>query len=460
MENQVQNLEKTVSQRTADLLAAKEAAEAASRAKSDFLANMSHEIRTPLNGVVGMLELMLGTNLDATQQRYIRTARTSSDCLLSVINDILDFSKIEAGKVELDCTPFNLLELVEETAETFAARAEEKGLELCCDVAPEVPQNLLGDPDRLRQILVNLLSNAIKFTEQGHVLIKVARIAEGTGDSLLHFSVSDTGIGIPEDRLPRLFQSFSQADSSTTRRYGGTGLGLVLCKHLAQLFGGKVGVESVPSQGSTFWFTARLVAAPSEGRPRSDLPSKAGLRVLVVDDNAVNREIVAANLGAWGFEAAMADSGARALAILDEASRGRKRFDLAILDMQMPGMDGQQLAAALRCRGECDAMPLLILTSMSDPVHSADMARLRIHRVLTKPVRQSRLFDAMMDALADPSAAPPGGKAESSPPPAVCVPSRRRGRDPPRGRQFDQPVGGPRNPPQARPRVPRGEQWT
>ena len=301
-------------------------------------------------------------------------------------------------------------------------------MELCCDVAPDVPHNLLGDPDRLRQILVNLLSNAIKFTERGHVLVKVARVAEGPTDSLLHFSVSDTGIGIPEDRLPRLFQSFSQADSSTTRRYGGTGLGLVLCKHLAQLFGGKVGVDSLPSQGSTFWFTARLTAAPAAGRPQSEVESKAGLRVLVVDDNAVNREIVAANLQAWGFDASLADSGTRALAILDEARQRQNRFDLAILDMQMPEMDGRQLAAEMRCRTDSVGVPLLILTSMSDPVHADDMARLGIHRVLTKPVRQSRLFDAMMDALADPSVAASRGDAETRPLPAVCVPSRRRGR--------------------------------
>ncbi|HEV3416660.1 MAG TPA: response regulator, partial [Pirellulales bacterium] len=380
----------------------KEAAELASRAKSEFLANMSHEIRTPLNGVIGMLELLSGTNLDTRQQRYARIARSSADSLLSLINDILDFSKIEAGKLELDHTDFDLHQLVEDMSEIFAQRAEDKKLELACHVRHDVPAAVRGDPDRLRQVLVNLTNNAIKFTERGEVVIRVSLETETPGDAVVRIEVSDTGIGIPPDRMNRLFKTFSQVDASTTRRYGGTGLGLAVCKQLVELQGGAIGVESEPGRGSTFFFTIRLEKQPAADR-KSKLPLElTGLRVLAVDDNATNLEILEAQLAAWKFDYATAKNGPEALRKLEEAAAAGKPFRLGILDMQMPEMDGLQLAAAIKSRPAIANVLLIMLTSIGESMAAERMNEFGLAAHLTKPARQSRLFDAIIAAAAHP----------------------------------------------------------
>jgi Amt family ammonium transporter len=376
----------------------KEAAEAANRAKSEFLANMSHEIRTPLNGVIGMLELLSATAEDPQQQRYLRVARTSSDALLSVINDVLDFSKIEAGQLELEEIDFDLGHLVEDISEMFAQRVQAKGLELACSIDSDVPAAVRGDPDRLRQVLVNLTNNAVKFTDWGEVVIRVRLEAETAEDVVVHFAVSDTGIGIPADRLDRLFKSFSQVDASTTRKYGGTGLGLAVCKQLVELQGGSIGVQSTSGQGSTFHFTIRL-ERQTVTSASSPLPgSLEGMRFLIVDDNATNREILAAQLAGWQFDFAAADSGAEAIRLLNEAVASDRPFRLALIDMQMPEMDGLQLATAVKSNPALSDTVLVMLTSMGEPMSPERMAIHGLAGYMTKPVRQSRLLDAIIDA--------------------------------------------------------------
>jgi Amt family ammonium transporter len=378
----------------------KEAAEAANRAKSEFLANMSHEIRTPLNGVIGMLELLSATAADPQQQRYLRVARTSSDALLGVINDILDFSKIEAGQLELDQVDFDLGGLVEDVSEMFAQRVQAKGLELACSIDADVPAAVCGDPDRLRQVLVNLTNNAVKFTDRGEVVIRV-RLAEQTADEIVvQFSVNDTGIGIPADRLDRLFKSFSQVDPSATRKYGGTGLGLAVCKQLVELQGGTVGVTSVSGTGSTFHFTVRLKKQPVASERSPPPLGLDGMRFLIVDDNATNREILAAEFTAWQFDFALAANGAEALRLMEEAATTERPFRLAIIDMQMPEMDGLQLATAIKARPALRETVLVMLTSMAEPMSPERLATHGLSGYLTKPVRQSRLFDAVLDAAA------------------------------------------------------------
>ncbi len=405
----------------------KEAAEAASRAKSEFLANMSHEIRTPLNGIIGMIDLMTGTGLDARQQRYCRIAKSSADALLSLINDILDFSKIEAGKLELDDVSFNLPVLIEDTVEMFVPRAESKGVELVSHIQPGVASAVRGDPDRLRQVLVNLVNNAMKFTETGEVVIRVEAAEEKTpsGGVALRFSVSDTGIGIPRDKLDRLFRSFSQVDASTTRRFGGTGLGLAICKQLTELMGGRIGVESTEGEGSTFWFTA-VFGASVENTPQPRILSEdfRGMRVLIVDDNATNREILDQQLTSWEFKVSCAASAAEALEVMRTATRQGEPHRLAILDMMMPEVDGKELAEQIHADPALSDTKMMVLTSMGDALSPVEMVRLGISGVLTKPVRQSRLYDAIVDTLADDRAAPVEGR-----PPAAEVHTAARQRD-------------------------------
>lgn len=397
-QTRVGSLEEAVQRRSVELVAAKDAAEQGSRAKSEFLANMSHEIRTPMNGIVGMLELLSTTSLSNEQQRFVHGAQASVDCLLSLINDVLDFSKIEAGKIELDSYEFNLRELLEDVAEMMSPKALQKGIEICCDIALDMPPQVRGDADRLRQVVLNLVSNAVKFTDQGQVVIRVRQSISKQNQDMIYFEVSDTGIGIPEDCQNRLFHVFSQADASTTRRYGGTGLGLALCRRIVELFGGEIGVQTQAGAGSTFWFTAQLETCQSKSTSKCVPEAARGLRVLAVDDNATNLEIASANLRRWGFECEVASYAPTAYERLLQAARDGKPFGLALLDMQMPDMDGGQLVEKIRSTPELRDLPLVMLTSMGGEVSQEVLAKWRLAAYLNKPIRQSRLFDAVMTA--------------------------------------------------------------
>jgi signal transduction histidine kinase/DNA-binding response OmpR family regulator len=395
-------LQLQVEERTRSLEEALKVAEAADKAKSMFLANMSHEIRTPLNGVVGMVDLLRGTKLDDQQQRFTHVARSSADALLSVINDILDFSKIEAGRIELESSEFDLSTVVEDLAETASVIAARKNIEVSCFIAPAVPDKVVGDGGRLGQILTNLTNNAIKFTESGQVVIRVTLLEQNAEDAMVKFTVTDSGVGIPQDRLDRLFHSFSQVDASTTRKYGGTGLGLAISKRLVEMMGGTIGVESEPGSGSTFWFTVRF--------PKSNAPAVAEVaeaklrdarraRILVVDDNAVNREIVCQQLAEWNIEVRTTSDGPTALAMLRQANAAARPFDLAILDWHMPNMNGIELAKAVRASDEFSDTRLIMLTSIDDKIQADEHRALGLSGHLVKPVRRARLLNVIADVI-------------------------------------------------------------
>ncbi|HXI27076.1 MAG TPA: response regulator [Vicinamibacterales bacterium] len=388
-----EDLDRKVRERTAELAAATRVAEEANAAKSEFLANMSHEIRTPLNGIIGMTELALDTPLSVEQREYLTMVKASADALLGILNDILDFSKIEMRKLELEAIPFSIRDHLADLLKPLALRAEQKELEVVAHVLPDVPNVAVGDPGRLRQVLVNLVGNAIKFTERGQILVQVEVSDRHADDTLLHYFVSDSGIGIATDKQRAIFEPFKQADGSTTRRFGGTGLGLTISSTLVELMGGRIWLESAPHEGSTFHFTVRL--GVSDARPEPPAATLTDLPVLIVDDNAVNRRVLHDLLLRWKMRPTVVNSGPAALRVLDEATRSGQPFPLVLLDANMPEMDGFEVARRIRDESSLGGATIMMLSSSGQYDEGNKAREVGIATHLTKPVDQRELLAAI-----------------------------------------------------------------